>query len=135
LVPVATWHDEVGYGNNDLTFSEGKQLDRSGKTEIVRVVYGKGTEYESDFYGLERDGKPFGRMRVRWKDEKNRISMHSDEIEKEWLFTKTTGMPRQLYPTRESQRNNPRLEDYATVTVEGNAAASKLFSTGKKWWK
>jgi hypothetical protein len=132
LIPVASWHDEVGYGTNDPTFSEGERRDRHGKSEILRVGYGKGMEYEVDAYELTRDEKPFGRMRVEWKDEKNRSSINSDEIEKAWLFEKITALPRALYPSHEGNAPIPRLEDFARVTVEGNAEASKLFSGATK---
>ncbi len=132
LVPVVTWHDEVGYGTEDPTFSEGSRMDGAGKSETLRIGYGKGMEYEAETYELTRNEKPFGRMRVVWKDEKNRNAMNSDEIEKAWLFEKTTGLPRMLYPGREGNGPIPRLEDFASVSVEGNAEAEELFSMAKK---
>jgi hypothetical protein len=96
------------------------------------VGYGKGQEYNADFYDLTRDGRPFGRMRVVWKDEKNLTSMNSDEIEKAWLFEKVTRLPRRLYPAREGNAPIPRLEDFASVMVKDNAEAAKFFTAATK---
>lgn len=132
LVPVASWHNEVGYGTHDPTFSEGQRTGPGGDSETIRVGYGIGQEYDAASYELTRNGKPFGRMRVTWKDEKKRTSLNSDWIEKAWLFEKITRLPRRLYPSDEDSSSVPRLEDFASVTVEGNIEAAKLFSAATK---
>ena len=131
LVPVASWHDEDGYGTDDPTFSKGERTDRDGKSEVICVLYGKG-QCNTDSYELTRDGKPFGRMRLKWKDETKLPFVDSDQIEKAWLFEKITGLPRRLYPSRGSVSFNSRLEDFASVAIQGNAEAVKLFSTVAK---
>jgi hypothetical protein len=130
LVPVASWHDEVGYGTEDPTFSEGERFDARGGHEVIRIVYGKGQEFDADSYELIRDGKPFGRLRVMWKDKENAPS-DADEIEKSWFFEKITGLPRVLFPESKEAKPVGRLEDFATMTVEGNEEASKFFKMGR----
>jgi hypothetical protein len=129
LQPVASWHDEVGYGQNDPTFAEGERIKEGGKSETTRVQYGTGLEYNGDGYELTRDQKPFGKMRVTWKDPKNLNSMNSDEIEKAWLFEKITGLPRRFYPMLEKTKSVPKLEHVASVSVEGNAESARMFTS------
>ena len=76
---------------------------------MICVLYGKG-QCNTDSYELTRDGKPFGRMRLKWKDETKLPFVDSDQIEKAWLFEKITGLPRRLYPSRGSVSFNSRLE-------------------------
>jgi hypothetical protein len=128
LQPVASWHDETGYGQNDPTFAEGERVDGLGKSETIRIRYGTGAEYSNDAYELTRNQKPFGKMRVTWKDERNLTSMNADEIEKAWLFEKITRLPRRIYPEREGLKPIPKLENFASVSIEGNAEAAKIFT-------
>jgi hypothetical protein len=116
---------------NDPTFSEGERTGADGKEEDIRVTYGKGQESSEDGCELTRDGKPFGKMRVTWKDAKMRDSAEADPIETAWLFEKTTGLPRRLLPGREDAEPIPRLENFATVSIEGNAEAARIFETGR----
>jgi hypothetical protein len=126
LVSTASWHDEVAYGAEDLTFSEGERVTDSGKTEVILIIFGKGVEHDLGAYQLTRDGRTFGRMEVKWKDEYN-LPPDADEIQSAWLFEKTTGLPRRFYPGREDPKPVRRLEDFATVTIEGDAEAAKFF--------
>lgn len=124
---VASWHDEDAYSENDFSFAEGKRMGPDGKIEGIRVIYGKGSDYTSDCYGIAQDGQHLGRLCVQWKDEKSRISPRSDEIEKAWLFEKITGLPRKFYPEHEDPEIIPKLEKLAAVKIEGNAEVIKIF--------
>lgn len=125
LVPVASWHDEVGYGTEDPTYSEAERVYEDGKHEVIRIQYVTGQEYDGDEYKLTKDEKPFGSMRIEWRTEDR---AHQDEIEKAWLFERTTGLPRKLYPQREDGQPIAKLEELAVVRVDGSAEAAKRFS-------
>lgn len=127
LRPVASWHDEVGYGQNDPTFSEGKRFAADGTATTVRVLYGHGCEGGEDSYILSKNEKPFGVMQIAWKDKENPPPT-APEMEAAWLFEKTTGLPRRLFPAREETRPAPRLEDFAKVTVEGSVEGQAFFA-------
>lgn len=129
LRPVASWHEEVGYGQNDPTFSEGKRFAADGTATTVRVLYGEGNESGESPYVLSKDGKPFGTMQIAWKDEEN-LSTATAEAEAAWIFEKTTGLPRRLYPAREKSGAVPRFEEIANVTVAGSAEGMEFFTWG-----
>lgn len=126
LKPVASWHCEVGYNANDPTFAEGMRTSPDGAPTTIRLLYGHGSEYDAGDYNLSRNGRPFGTMNIVWNDPRN---PHPDasQIQSAWLFEKTTGLPRRLFPERDAAKNLPKLEDIATITIERNAEAAAFF--------
>src|SRR5262249_26156623 len=132
LKPVASWHSESGYNQNDPTFSEGTRYTQGGESTSIRVLCMHGTDSDGDGYNYEltRDSKPFGKMHVVWKDESN-YPTESHMSEDAWLFEKTTGLPRRLFPGQDNASSLPKFEDLASVTVEGNAEAANFFGCGR----
>ncbi len=126
LIHVASWHSETGYDQNDPTFIEGMRVDPDGQPVTIRVFYGHGQEIENESYELTRNGIPFGKMRIHWKNPEH-LPANSFEMEAMWLFEKITGLPPSLYPEAETTDFN--FKDFATITIEGNKEAAILFGT------
>lgn len=130
LISVASWRSEVGYGENDPTFSEGTRVGADGQSVTIRVLYGHGQEIDGDHYEISRNGLPFGTMQIVWKDRKHG-PVDTSGVEEAWLFEKITGLPRSLLPGRENPGPLPKLEDFAAVIISGNDEAAGFFGKGK----
>ena len=133
----AAWHYESPYNNIDPAFYEARAAGADGKVEKFRATMGNGEEGNVWSYVVEKDGKPFAKLRVNWMPEKSREN--ADLMEGAWLFEKLTGLAREDFPERHGRETAEkaklgRLEDSATVEVEpapGIEAARERFSGGK----
>jgi hypothetical protein len=140
LVPGASWHEESPYNNIDPPFSEAVVTRADGSEEVMRVSemdlqpeYGfspqpQQPDWEST-YLLTTARQPFATLTVRRRP--RLVQPLFDDIwgmQQAWLFEKTTGLPRRLYPGRVDEKPTGKFEDFATVSVEGDAEAAKIFT-------
>ena len=134
LVERATWHSEAPYNNIDPGFNNVRVTGADGKLEKFRATMGNSEEGNAWSYLVEKNRKPFAKIRVNWMPEKSRDN--EDLMKGAWLFEKLTGLAREDFPERHGPETAKlgRLEDFATVEVEaaaGNEEARERFS-GKK---
>ena len=102
-----------------------KVWDSRDKAEEFRIDLGDNEPNETHVYIIKRDGKPVATVHMRWHKSLTAEGMGNwDLSEQAWFFQKLTGLPRHVFRTREGGPTL-RLENYATVKVDGSAEASR----------
>lgn len=120
LVSRFQWHEETPYYQPEEPFISAEVTDQDGRKVLFRIV-----DSESG-YEITRDGHPFARIAITWKDQASPRPPEGEAIENGWLFEKLTGLPRKLYPRLEPGTKSVRLEKVAKIRVDGGPDASRL---------
>ncbi|HEY5792781.1 MAG TPA: hypothetical protein VIS74_05745 [Chthoniobacterales bacterium] len=127
LIPKASWHDESPYNNIDPSFAEAEVVGANEKPSVIRITDADSNSEFENAYVISKDGKLCAKLVITWKESLYTHHIGSAyDIERGWLFEKTTGLPRAIYP--EGDANLPPLEELATVNVMGDADAVQRFS-------
>lgn len=128
LVPVASWHDEVPYHENEGgPFIEVEREQPDGRSEKFRITNIENNSDRETSYAITRDNKPYAEITFVWPT----LPTYDDdphEIESAWLFSKLTGLPRDCFPYREATHKHPNFEEIGKVRITGSPEAIGHFS-------
>lgn len=123
LVPIASWHDEVPYYENEGgPFIEVVREQPDGRSEKFRITNIENNSDRETSYAITRNEKPYAEITFVWPP----LPAYDDdpqEIESAWLFTKLTGLPRDCFPYQEASRKHPNFEKIGKIRISGSPEA------------
>ena len=135
LIQKARWQEGVNEHDTDEfidgCIEEVSRLTSTGETEEFVIKHYSGSEDadHSPKIVVFKGQSVYATLDIRWTGKLDERYRHG--FESRYLFEKLTGLPSKLCST-ELRTKTSRLEDLATITVEGSPDAQKRLGVNKK---